>query len=217
MSCPAQAVVLGVFAHDGAVKALGVAADFAAVENGHDKGRMESGLDVPGEICIGGRVYALSFEFKEAAPVVLLSTFREVTPKMGTVNFSNDRAGQLSVRSDNCLAILDTSQRIASIPVGTYLYRSAILDAGPAGKFRIDSQTGSSVTVREDEPAIIELGGVLNNSVEVIRRGRTLTFNYKLVDPCGFDYAPVKRAREAPTFAVYKGDKKVAGGTFPFG
>jgi hypothetical protein len=72
------------------------------------------------------------------------------------------------------------------------------------------------ITVSHDELATLKLGGPLEQKLEVKRRGTLLTLEHKLVGIGGEQYTSRTRDKP-PTFAAYKSDKKVGGGSFEYG
>ena len=58
----------------------------------------------------------------------------------------------------------------------------------------------------------------LNHTVRIERSGSYLKLNYELIGTDGKKYDLWQiNDRSKPTFAIYKGDDKVGGGTFEFG
>jgi hypothetical protein len=71
------------------------------------------------------------------------------------------------------------------------------------------------VAVIGGEQAVLKVGAPLKQTVSIERQGPVLELKYNLVGVGGETYA-VTRSKH-PTFAVFKGEKKVAGGKFEFG
>jgi hypothetical protein len=72
------------------------------------------------------------------------------------------------------------------------------------------------IEVGEDKPAVLKVGAPLKQIVKVERQGRVLAFDYKLSGIGGEPYVRDDRSNP-PTFTVYKGDKRIASGTFEYG
>ena len=72
------------------------------------------------------------------------------------------------------------------------------------------------VEVDEDKPAVLKVGAPLKQIVKATRQGRVLALDYKLSGIGGETYVRDDRSKP-PTFTVYKGDKKIASGTFEYG
>lgn len=65
------------------------------------------------------------------------------------------------------------------------------------------------------EPAILKVGGPLEQHITVHRKGQILSMDYRLIGIAGEWYRNDSRYR--PTFTIYKGDKEIASGKFQFG
>ena len=72
------------------------------------------------------------------------------------------------------------------------------------------------VEVGEDKPAVLKVGAPLKQIVKATRQGGVLSLGYELSGMGGETYVREDRSNP-PTFTVYKGDKKIASGTFEFG
>jgi hypothetical protein len=57
----------------------------------------------------------------------------------------------------------------------------------------------------------------LSHKVEVLRQGRRLILHYELVDSTGQAQDLSRIIPEAPRFAIYQGERKLATGEFEFG
>jgi hypothetical protein len=101
-----------------------------------------------------------------------------------------------------------------SLPVGIY------------GVQRIELQGGYStyspgdltkVTISADRPAVLKMGGPLQQRVRVERRGSALVLNYELVGIGDERYMSANRSPTPPSFTVYREDKAIASGRFEYG
>ena len=72
------------------------------------------------------------------------------------------------------------------------------------------------ITVAKDKPAVLKIGAPLKQNIKVKRQGGTLVLSYELVGLGGESYTDRNRTA-TPTFAVYKGDKEIASGSFEYG
>ncbi len=72
------------------------------------------------------------------------------------------------------------------------------------------------ITVDTNKPAVLKIGAPLKQSVKVKRQGGTLVLSYELAGLGGETYTSRNRT-STPTFAVYKGDKEIASGSFEYG
>ncbi|MHC4395689.1 MAG: hypothetical protein ACYS1A_08540 [Planctomycetota bacterium] len=75
---------------------------------------------------------------------------------------------------------------------------------------------GDSITVDEEKPAVLKVGAPLKQRIKVRRQGDILVLSYELVGLGGESYSSRDRTKP-PTFAVYKGDKKIGSGSFEYG
>jgi hypothetical protein len=99
-----------------------------------------------------------------------------------------------------------------TLPVGTYTLTEVHLKGGYVSQIR----RPLTVTVTTDKPAVLKVGAPLRQSVKVERRGSLLVLNYELSGAGQEKYTGGSRSKP-PTFAVYKGEKKIASGKFEFG
>jgi hypothetical protein len=72
------------------------------------------------------------------------------------------------------------------------------------------------ITVDANKPATLKVGAPLKQVIKAQRQGRLLSLDYELVGIGGEKYGVDDRSKP-PTFNVYKGDKKIASGTFEYG
>ena len=99
------------------------------------------------------------------------------------------------------------------LPPGEYRLQQVRLEGGYTWR-----SIGSTdwVTVAVDKPATLKVGAPLVPTITVQRQGRILRLTYELRGVGGKTYTGGDRSKP-PTFAVYKGDKKIASGKFEFG
>jgi len=72
------------------------------------------------------------------------------------------------------------------------------------------------ITVDKDKPAVLKIGAPLKQSLKVKRQGGILALSYELVGMGGESYTSRNRT-STPTFAIYKGEKEIASGSFKYG
>jgi hypothetical protein len=74
------------------------------------------------------------------------------------------------------------------------------------------------LTVDPNAPATLKVGAPLRQVVEIRRPGTAMVLNYELIGQGGERYS-INRTQGSPvpSFAVYRGDRKVASGDFEFG
>ena len=103
------------------------------------------------------------------------------------------------------------------LPVGTYHLERIILQGGH--DYRPDQASPDSLlTVDANVPATLKVGAPLRQVVRTEREGSTMVLGYELIGQGGECYS-ISRTEDnpAPSFAVYRGDRKVASGDFEFG
>jgi len=141
----------------------------------------------------------------------------ELHPPIGALDIRADGSRHIRLRSDRLTALLDDPGGTVSLPAGDYrvedciLYDEQIQWAGP--RF---AEYDGRVIVRPGETATLRLGKPLSNTVGVSRDRNLLRLDYQLLGAGGERYS-YYNWRDCPSFAVYKGPLKIAGGTFPFG
>ena len=103
------------------------------------------------------------------------------------------------------------------VVVGRYRLREVQLESGyTCWEWILPELKQNWIEVGEDEPAVLKAGAPLKQIVKAKREGRVLSLDYQLSGIGGESYARDDRSKP-PTFTVYKGDKKIASGTFEYG
>lgn len=100
------------------------------------------------------------------------------------------------------------------LPVGTYQVQQLSLYDDYSCQQRSLVSLGP-IVITEDEPAVLQAGGPLQQTVTIARRGRTLILGYGLQGIGGEQYTPRSAARAK--FSVYRGDTAIASGNFEYG
>ena len=104
---------------------------------------------------------------------------------------------------------------VITLSAGKYRLYEVSLDGGYTCRSYL-ALPGQWITVGPDQPATLEVGAPLRQVVRAERRGRSMILNYELRGRGGERYAPSSTS-QPPTFAVYKGERKVASGDFEYG
>ncbi len=103
------------------------------------------------------------------------------------------------------------------LPAGSYHLERIILQGG---HYYLPDQVSSDslLTVDANAPATLKVGAPLRQVVKIEREGSTMVLNYELIGQGGERYS-INQTQDspAPSFAVYRGDRKVASGDFKFG
>lgn len=110
----------------------------------------------------------------------------------------------------------NTPGEAIKLPAGEYQLQEARLQGGYYCGITTRISDANWVTVAQDKPAVLEVGAPLKQAIRVERRGSLLVLNYELSGVGGEKYTASDRSKP-PTFAVYKGDRKIASGKFEFG
>ena len=138
-------------------------------------------------------------------------------PVSGELELAGESIARLILRrgGDSQTETFRRPEQIIKLPTGKYTVQEVHLDGG----YIYYASRGPKrhwVTVTSDEPATLKIGGPLKQTVTVNREGRVLVMNYELLGIGGEQYTTGSRA-DPPTFAVYKGGRKIASDNFEFG
>jgi hypothetical protein len=153
----------------------------------------------------------------EARPAL---QFTEQSVPLGALNITGQFIRRLVLTGGPYLVKLDKPAGVVKIPVGSYIQPDIRLEQNGVEAFckASQQQVGSRITVDDKTTAVLHAGGPLTNSVVTSRHGQDLRLDYRLAGVGGETYQPVMHNRsKPPEFAIYKGAKKVASGTFEFG
>jgi hypothetical protein len=137
------------------------------------------------------------------------------TPAQGELKLEGKHIKQVTLerREDRNKLKFDQPGESIKLAVGKYFLRKVQLEGGYACQIWSDANW---VEVGKDKPAVLKVGAPLKQIVKATRQGRVLALDYKLVGMGGESYTNFDRSKP-PTFTVYKGDKKIASGTFEYG
>jgi hypothetical protein len=173
---------------------------------------------VPQTLFFAGHTLRLGFSFKSmASETVLEATLTEIRPAMGQLDVKTNGCSHLRLRDDGQIVLLSRPTGIISLPVGNYRVDNCILHSGSNERFPPKFVScDRTVSVRPGQTAAFSVGAPLSNSVEVSREKNLLRLRHQLTGAAGERYECLDR-RNSPSFAIYKGPLKIAGGTFPFG
>jgi hypothetical protein len=114
-------------------------------------------------------------------------------------------------REDSNKVAFDKPGESIKLAVGKYILREVQLEGGYVCRYPRDS----SIEIGEDKPAVLKVGAPLKQIVEVSREDRVLRLDYGLLGIGGEEYVN-SDSNKPPAFTVYKGDKKIASGTFKY-
>jgi hypothetical protein len=184
--------------------------------------RLQAQLPVLETIFFDGHSYNLSFKYKAGdAKPLLEATFTETARPMGQLNIEGKFIKYLAAEANSLLAVFESPEKTISIPAGDYYLQNIFLDGGSAGLFQPKVSTSiqtKEININEGKISDLKIGGPLNHSVKISRTGNICKLDYELLDAGGISYESISGRQDvAPTMAVYKGDKKIGGGSFVFG
>ncbi len=140
----------------------------------------------------------------------------EPSPGVGTLHIEGEGIERLVLQgSTGPRKVFERPEPNLVLPEGSYRLEEVVLQGGyscpwpqiPAGARVVKIGPGTSVTVK--------LGAPLRQTVRMERWGRSLVLNYQLLGRGGESYLVTQRqAAQPPAFVIYRGEKKVASGTF---
>jgi len=169
-------------------------------------------------IVMAGHTYDLSCVFQDEQDSVLLNvTFTEVTSDMGTIQIEAQGVESLSLRNEQCLVLLNSSDVNAIVPEGDYHIDSCLLKFDPNlngnPRFTTDDRI---MKVRSGQTISLVVGTPLTNTITVSRHKNQLQLAYALQGLGGEKYQ-FYNWKNKPSLDVYKGPIKIASRRFGFG
>lgn len=114
--------------------------------------------------------------------------------------------------------VVESPGETVRLPEGRYCCEQVIL-AGPAGTPQFLSYLPGGhrwIPIREDEPAVLDVGGPLQTKLRARKQGGTLLLTFELANTSGQTFQPVKPASN-PRFEVCQGGRQIASGRFEYG
>jgi len=169
-------------------------------------------------IVLAGHTYDLNCEFKDEQGSVLLNVaFTEVTSDLGTIRIEAQGVESLSLRNEQCLVLLNSSDVNAIVPEGDYHIDSCLLNYDPnlngRPRFITDDRI---ITVQSGHTTSLAVGTPLTSTITVSRHKNQLQLAYALQGLGGEKYQ-FYNWKNKPSLDVYKGPIKIASRRFGFG
>ena len=172
-------------------------------------------------VFVDGRAWQLEWVTRsqngEASPVF---QFTEQSVPLGELKLPGQYIRRLVLRGRPYRVILDQPAGVVRIPTGNYNEPEILLEKNGASAFCTSdvSQFDRQISVNDKTAAVLNVGGPVTNSVIATGQGRDLRLDYRLVGAGGEIYQRTIQNRcSPPAFAISKGGKKIASGTFEFG
>ena len=140
---------------------------------------------------------------------------QEQKKSLGELKIEGNHIKKLVLRRKNGQnEIINTPDAIIKLPVGEYSLLESHLKGGYV---RLGTSTNEWIEVSEDKPAVLKVGAPLKQTIVVIRQGKVLILNYKLMGAGGEQYRDPMRPETRPSFTIYKGERIVGSGKFDYG
>jgi len=185
---------------------FGTIADVDAFEDGT--------FPVPEMLFFEDRAYEVETAFEPGeAGTDLVVTLTETAAELGELQIEGTLVRRVLLDGDVRLE-LNGPGKVVRIPTGTYAATRVALDAG---LYAEAERAFSGAIVAADTPGTLKVGGPLTQRVKVHRSGNTLRLDHEGLTGIGGEAYGADRQGSPPSFVVYKGDKKVAAGTFEYG
>jgi hypothetical protein len=116
-------------------------------------------------------------------------------------------------RNDGHTETLKNPEETIRLPAGEYLLQDVRLKGA---YIRSRSAGSERITIRAGQQEVLKVGAPLVPTLKVQRQGRILRLSYELLGVGGEAYTNGDRSKP-PTFAVYRGQRKIASDKFEFG
>ena len=153
----------------------------------------------------------------EARPAL---QFTEQPVTLGELKITGQFIRRIVLQGGSYMAVLDQPSGVVKIPAGNYSQADISLEQGGTSAFLGSGQPppGGQISINDKIPAVLKTGGPLTNTVNASRHGEDLLLDYRLVGVGGETYQLAGQNRtKPPSYAVYRGTRKMASGDFEFG
>jgi len=172
-------------------------------------------VPVPGLLSLAGHTYRLDFAFRPAEPnVILEAVVTETQPPQGELQVEASGCHSLDLQDDRHLLLLASPQGRISVPAGNYRVSNCVLRSqGQPLQFVGCDRV---VSVPAGQTGTFRVGLPLSNTVTATRDRNLLHLTYHLVGAGGETYR-LGGLNRLPSFRVYQGPLRLAGGAFGHG
>jgi hypothetical protein len=174
-------------------------------------------VDFPGRLFWRDQAFQLGRKFEgQGREEKCLLEFQEQSARLGELRVVGAFLHRVVLDEPNGFTVvLDDPPPVRKIPAGHYQASEIWLRQGSAEAV---STTAGKLTVSETAPATLAAGGPLTNTVTITRRGKYLSFDYRLVGSGSNTFRLGSDDRtNPPEVEVYHGGRKIASGKFAYG
>jgi hypothetical protein len=170
---------------------------------------------VPQVLSLDGHSYHLDFTFKPAeSGVILEAALTEVQLPMGELNIEAGGCQVLDLQDDRHLLLLSHPEGTVTVPAGNYRMSHCLLRS--EGKPLQFVGYDRDISVPPGQTTSLRVGLPLSNTIVATRDRNVLLLTYQLAGTAGELYR-CGGLRDLPSFRVYQGPFRLAGGSFGFG
>ena len=166
-----------------------------------------------GRFMLDDSVYEISCAL--GSPEEALLTAVPLQVPMGGLTLAGQHIARLlmSGSGQTPTVLIDSPAEHLLIPIGTYDSQTVYLATG-TGRTYCCGSSDATVVISEDKPALLTLGGPLNNALQVTRSGRDLGFGYDLRGRGGGQFEVCGTSLDdEPSVVIRKGPVTLAKGT----
>ena len=140
----------------------------------------------------------------------------EQAPRVGTLHIDGAGIERLVLQGDTGQPkVFPRPEPNVVLPEGNFRLEEVTLQGGYSCLgFQIPAEA-RVVKIGAGASATLKLGAPLRQTVKIERWGAALVLNYQLLGRGGESYTVTRRqASKPPAFVIYRGERKVASGTF---
>ncbi len=170
---------------------------------------------VPQVLSLDGHSYHLDFTFKPAeSSVILEAVLTEVQLPPAELNIEAGGCQALDLQDNRHLLLLSNPQGTVPVPAGNYRMTCCLLRS--EGKPLQFVGCDRDISVPPAQATSLRVGLPLSNTIIAARDRNVLALTYQLTGTAGELYR-CGGLRDLPSFRVYQGPFRIAGGSFGFG
>jgi hypothetical protein len=178
-------------------------------------------MPVPKKLLLGGVHYRVDFAYGSPANGFssMCVSFEEISSPAGELILDGRFIRRLVLEGEQGAAVLDSPPQSIHVPADGYRVLALYLQSEPVKpRLSTDASQIPRFAVVTGAPFHLKIGGPLESGVVVRARGNVLQLDYILKGVGGERYSVSNTTSQAaPTFAIYRGGRKLAGGVFRYG